>query len=129
MVFSRPALQKRSLALVTGGEFDLRESLNALYPSLFDRETRDATWVWLQANFDGIVGKMREDDAMRLFGRVPHAFCDETHRAAAEAFLAPRAKTHPGAGHEVDEALETVKTCAASFARNKTAIDAFLAKY
>ena len=127
--FFAPALQKRSLALVTGSEFDLRESLNALYPSLFDRDAREATWAWLQANFDGIVGKMREDDAMRLFGTIPHAFCDETHRAAAETFLAPRAKTHPGAGHELDEALESVKTCAASFARNKTAIDAFLAKY
>ena len=82
----------------TGSEFDLRESLNALYPSLFDRETREATWAWLQAHFDGIVGKMREDDAMHLFGTIPHAFCDETHRAAAETFLAPRAKTHPGAG-------------------------------
>ena len=127
--FRAPALQARALALVVGSDFDQREAIGALYRSLFDRETREPTWTWLQQHFDGILGKMREDDAMHLIGRVPMAFCDERHRADAEAFLMPRAKTHPGAPHELDEGLEEVRTCAASWARNKPAIDAFLAKY
>lgn len=66
---------------------------------------------------------------MRFIGGVPRAFCDDGHRAEAEAFLAPRAKTHPGAPHQLDEGLEAVRTCALAWARNKPAMDAFLAKY
>ena len=127
--FTAPALQARALAVVAGSEFDQRESVGVLYRSLFSREAREATWSWLQGHFDGLIAKMREDDAMRFFGAVPHAFCDEKHLAAAQAFLGPRAKTHAGAPHELDDALESVRTCAASWTRNKPAIDAFLAKY
>ncbi len=127
--FYAPALQTRALALVSGNEFDQRESVGVLYRSLFAREAREASWAWLQQHFDGIIAKMREDDAMRLFGAVPHAFCDESHRAALESFLAPRAKTHTGAPHEVDDGLEGVRACAAAWSRIKPAIDAFLAKY
>ena len=127
--FRAPALQTRALALVVGDDFDQRDVIGALYRSLFDRETRQPTWVWLQQHFDGILAKMREDDAMHLIGNVPQAFCDESHRAAAETFLVPRAKAHAGAPHELDEGLEEVRTCAAAWTRNKPAIDAFLAKY
>jgi aminopeptidase N len=127
--FRAPALRDRALALVIGSDFDQRETIGILYRSLFDRESREPTWTWLQKHFDGILAKMREDDAMRLIGSVPGAFCDEPHRAAAEAFLTPRAKTHPGAPHQLDEGLENVHECALSWTRNKPAIDAFLAKY
>ena len=127
--FRAPALQARALALVVGSDFDQREAIGALYRALFDRETREPAWSWLQQHFDGIIAKMREDDAMHLIGRVPLAFCDERHRAAAEAFLAPRARSHPGAPHELDEGLEEVRTCAAAWTRNQPAIVAFLAKY
>jgi aminopeptidase N len=127
--FHAPALHDRALAIMTGNEFDQRETITMLYPALFDRESREATWKWLQPRFDGILAKMREDDAMRLIGTVPGAFCDEAHRAAAEAFLGPRAKTHPGAPHQLEEALEGVHACTLAWTRNKPAIDAFLAKY
>jgi len=127
--FPSAALRARALAIVTGSEFDQREALGILYRELFDRESREPTWSWLQTHFDAILGKMREDDAMRLIGSVPQAFCDERHRAAAESFLGPRAKSHPGAPHQLDEGLEGVRACALSWTRNKPAIDAFLAKY
>ena len=127
--FSAPALQQRALALVAGGELDQRETIFILYRALFDRDTRETTWAWLQQHLDAMLGKMREDDAMRLIGRVPQAFCDERHRAAAAAFLGPRAQRQPGAPHELDEGLEEVRTCALSWTRNKPAIDAFLANY
>jgi len=66
---------------------------------------------------------------MRLIGNAPRAFCDERHRAATEALLAPRAQKQPGAPHVLDEGLEEARTCALSFARNRPAIDAFLASY
>ena len=127
--FHAPALRERALALVSGGELDQRETIGIVYRALFDRESREPTWKWLQTHFDGILAKMRDDDAMRLIGSVPQAFCDEPHRAAAEAFLSPRAKTHAGAPHLLDEGLEAVHACSLAWQRNKPAIDAFLAKY
>jgi aminopeptidase N len=127
--FPAPALRDRALALVAGDEFDQREAIAVVYRDLFNRETREATWSWLQPHLDALLAKMRDDDAMRLIGRLPIAFCDDKHRAEAESFLAPRAKTHPGAPHELDEGLEEVRTCALAWARNKPAIEAFLAKY
>ncbi|HEX9101890.1 MAG TPA: ERAP1-like C-terminal domain-containing protein, partial [Polyangia bacterium] len=127
--FPAPALRDRALALVAGNEFDQREAINIVYRTLFNRETRDASWKWLQSHLDDLLAKMREDDAMRFIGSVPRAFCDDRHRADAETLLAPRAKTHPGAPHQLDEGLEEVRTCALSLARNQPAIDAFLAKY
>jgi len=127
--FRSPALRERALALVTGSELDQRDTIGIVYRSLFDRDSREPTWKWLQAHFDGILAKLREDEAMRLIGSVPLAFCDEQHRAAAETFLTPRAKTHAGAPHQLDEGLEGVHECALSWQRNKPAIDAFLAKY
>jgi hypothetical protein len=127
--FRAPALRDRALALVAGKELDLRDSSGIVGHALFDRVSREPTWAWLQKEFDGIVGRMREDESMWLFASVPHAFCDAEHRRAIEAFLVPRAKTHPGAPHVVEEALESAKTCEASRARNASAIAAFLAKY
>jgi len=127
--FRAPALRERALAIMSGSEFDQRDAIGILYRELFDRDSRKPTWQWLQAHLDGILAKLREDEAMRLIGSVPHAFCDEEHRAAAEAFLTPRAKTHPGAPHQLEEGLEGVRACALSWTRNKPAIDAFLAKY
>ncbi|HEX6836718.1 MAG TPA: M1 family aminopeptidase [Polyangia bacterium] len=127
--FPAPALRDRALAIAAGDEFDQREAITIVFRDLFNRETRDATWTWLQPHLDALLAKMREDDAMRFIGSVPRAFCDDGHRASAEALLAPRAKTHPGAPHQLDEGLEEVRACALSWTRNKPAIDAFLAKY
>jgi aminopeptidase N len=127
--FRAAPLRERALAIVVGHEFDLRDSSGIIRRALFDRESREPTWSWLQQQFDGIVARMREDESMWLFASVPRAFCDDTHRQAVDAFLSARAKTHTGAPHVVEEALESVKTCAASWTRNKGAIDAFLAKY
>jgi aminopeptidase N len=127
--FHAPALSQRALQLVVGSEFDLRESMNALYRALSQRETRLSTWAFLKQHFDAVVAHMRDDEAMWLFGRVPHTFCDATHRSEVEAFLAPRARTHVGAPHALEDALESAKSCEATLARNREAIAAFLAQY
>jgi len=127
--FRTPALHRRALELLLGSEFDLRDSIGILYRCLFARETREASWKFLQLHFEKLVARMREDEALALFGGAPNAFCDAAHRTETEAFLGARAKAHPGAPHALEEALESVKACEASLARNQAAIAEFLKHY
>jgi alanyl aminopeptidase len=127
--FRAAVLHRRALELVLGKEFDLRDSIRILYRSLFAPETRDASWRFLLEQFDTLVARMREDEAMWLFGSAPRAFCNASHRAEAETFLGTRAKAHPGAPHALEEALDSVKACETSLARNRAAIEAFLKQY
>jgi aminopeptidase N len=127
--FRAPALNRRALQILMGKEFDLRDKVQIVYRSMFDRETREATWTFLKLHWDGLAARMREDEAMWLFGGVPNAFCDEKHRRDVETFLAPRAKTHPGAPHALEDALESVRTCEVALARNRAYIDEFLNQF
>ena len=127
--FHAPALNRRALAIVTGKEFDLRDSVGIVYRALFARETREPTWAFLQQHLDEIVSRMREDETLWLFGAVPGAFCDAAHRQALEAFLVRRARSHPGAPHALDDGFAGARTCEATLQRNRDAIAAFLGKF
>jgi aminopeptidase N len=127
--FRAPALQTRALALVAGDAFDLRESLAIARGSLYEPEQRDRTWKFLEQHWDAITGRMRDDEAMWLFGSVPSAFCDAKHRREVAAFLGPRAKARVGAPHAVAEALDRARTCERSVARNRRAVSTFLRQF
>jgi aminopeptidase N len=127
--FRAPELRQRALALFDDKQLDQRELRGLVARMIYDRVSREPAWQWLQQHFDAIIGKMREDEAMWLFKSVPQAFCDEKHRAEAEAFLGARAQAHPGAAHTLAEALEEVKACTATRERDRAAVSAFLAQY
>lgn len=127
--FRVPALQARALALVAGTEFDLRESMAIVRSASAARETRDRAWAFLKRHWDALTARMREDEAMWLFGGVPRAFCDAAHLRDVEAFLGPRAKTHLGASHALAESLDRAHTCEQSAARNRAAVSAFLRQF
>ena len=76
-----------------------------------------------------MTAKMRGDEAMGFFGGAPNAFCDEKHRKDVDAFLTPRAKSHTGAPHALEDALESARTCEVTLARNRAAIGAFLKQF
>ncbi|MDB4967386.1 MAG: Membrane alanine aminopeptidase [Myxococcales bacterium] len=128
-VFRSPSLSQRALALLPGKEFDLRDTMQIAYRSIYDRVNRETTWSFLKKHFDALTAKMREDEAMWFFGGVPNAFCDEKHRKDVDAFLTPRAKTHTGAPHALEDALESARTCELALARNRPAISAFLKQF
>jgi aminopeptidase N len=119
-------LLARALALVARTDLDLRDTIG-VFGAIWERDSRDAVWAFLQEHWDGIVGRMRDDEVVRLFSEPVATYCDAQHRAAAEAFLAPRAAGHPGAARKLADALERAKTCAVVRERNRAAITAFLA--
>jgi aminopeptidase N len=127
--FHKPSLLQRALDLVVDKQIDLRETTGIVYRGLYARETRDATWAFLQKNWDAITGRMRDDESLWLLRQVPTAFCDEAHRHEVEAFLTPRATARAGSSHGLSDALEEAKSCEATLARNRAAIAAFLAQY
>lgn len=122
-------LNQRALALVAGKEFDLRDVLGIVHRSLSARETREATWAFLQQHFDELVARMRDDESLQLFSGVPAAFCDSAHRRQIESFLTPRASKHAGAAQALADGLAASVTCEAALSRNRDAITAFLSRY
>lgn len=127
--FIDPQLNQRALALVAGKEFDLRDVLGIVHRSLSARETRAATWTFLQQHFDELVARMRDDESLQLFSGVPAAFCDSAHRRQIESFLTPRASKHAGAAQALADGLAASMTCEAALSRNRDAITAFLSRY
>ncbi len=125
--FVDPTLSSRARDLVTGAEFDLRESVGIIYLQLNQRETRAATWVWLEANLDSLLKRMRSDEASGFLGFIASAFCDAPRRAEAEHLVAPHAKTIDGAPIAVARGLEDADQCIAQHTRTWPALKRFLA--
>jgi aminopeptidase N len=126
--FRDPALLRESFALVLGGEFDLRESFSIVATALEDRETRDAALEYVKSNFDALVGKMRSDEPGRLLFTAPGAFCDEAHRADAEAFFGPRAAKLEGAPRRLANTLDQMSVCIAQARVHEKSVEEFLDK-
>jgi aminopeptidase N len=122
-------LLERALALTLAPDLDLRETLRVLEGALFEPRTREATWTFLKANWESIVGRMRADDAMGLVREIPHAFCDEAHRKDITAFFATRAQKLPGAAHVLANSLETTDVCIAAVKRGRPAVEKLLGAY
>jgi len=127
--FRDPEQAQRALALVTAGEFDLRELFGLFFGVLATRETRDLGWQFLLDNLDTMLGLMRDDDAGRALAGVTSMFCDQAHRDAAATAFQPRVAKLAGAENAFSAALEGVDQCIAAQARNLPGIRAFLDRY
>src|SRR5262249_36623160 len=125
--FKDPALTRRALDLLLGTEFDLRDAMGIVWRSLFERETRDLTYEFLKKNFDALIARMRSDESMHLLS-LPEAYCDEAHRADAEAFFTERAKKIDGGPRELTNTLEEMGLCIAKEKRNQKSVEEFLKK-
>ena len=127
--FRDPLLVKRALLLVAGTEIDLRDSLGVLYPVLFRRETRALGLEFVTASIDGLLGRMRDDEASWFLGTLAGGFCVAEQRARMEALVAPRAARYSGAAAAVARGLEQSQQCIDAAARKLPAIRRFLAQY
>ncbi|MFZ5438629.1 MAG: M1 family metallopeptidase [Myxococcota bacterium] len=123
-----PALATRVRALVTGSEFDLRETSGLVVAQLASRHTRDEAWRWLSEHLDGLLSRMRGDEAGWLLSGAAGSACDPVRRADAERLLLPRAKQVPGAADYTLRALESADRCIAEQARVVPALERFLAR-
>jgi cytosol alanyl aminopeptidase len=127
--FDDPAIAAKALAVVESNEFDLRESEAIVYGLLYGRRTREIAWTWIQERLDALLPMMREDGQAGTLAAIAGAFCDQAHRDQAAELVLPRAKKVGGAENAVAAALEGSDQCIVTFARNRPAIEAFLAKY
>lgn len=125
--FTAPPLVERTLGLMTGTEFDSRETAWLVAVELRQRETRTQAWGWLQAHVDQVLAARRSDEASGLLESVASVFCDPAHRAEVAALLTPRAEKIDGAQRSVARGLEETDRCIARLARDRPAPERFLA--
>jgi aminopeptidase N len=127
--FRDPALAKQALELVRGTELDLRDSQRILYPVLFRRETRALGLEFVAANIDGLLSRMRDDEAAWFLGALAGGFCTVDQRARMEQLALPRAARYSGAVAAVTRGLEQSQQCIDNASRQLPALRRFLAKY
>jgi aminopeptidase N len=123
--FQDPALLQESLALLTSGEFDGRDTVNILVGALYFVETRPVAWAFYQQHFDALAAKMRSDELGRLIDMVG-VFCDEKHLSEAEALLTPRVAHIEGGPRSLARGLESIRLCLESKRRHQPSVLEFL---
>lgn len=126
--FSDRELAERALGLVLSSELDLRDSFSVVFSLLNGRKTRDLTYAFLKLHFDEILRKSSAFERPLLF-QILDVHCDAEHRADAEAFFGPRAKTVDGAARVLANSLESVALCEAGRKAALPSLEAFLKKY
>ena len=123
--FRDPELVRQALALMTGEEFDARDTKFILYAAFFMPETRAMAWEFYQQNFDKLASKMRSDELGGFIG-LTGSFCEESRRAEVEALLRPRVASIEGGPRELNRALESIRVCVESERRNQPSVLEFL---
>jgi aminopeptidase N len=126
--FRTPELASAAQELTLSGEFDVRDS-NKLFVAGIEHEvTQEQAWTFIKAHFDGVVGKLRDDEQIRSFELGEH-LCDAEHRADAEAFFKERAAKINGGPRALAKTLEGMDLCIAQRAKNAPEIATFLKKF
>jgi ERAP1-like C-terminal domain len=126
--FTDPKLAARTRELVYGVDFDLRDSLDAMYAQLQRRETRDAAFDSLEHHIDELLRRMRDDEASWALGGIASTFCDAAHRDRVAKLLVQRATKIDGAQAAVARGLELTDQCIAEVARETPALLRFFKK-
>jgi aminopeptidase N len=123
--FEDPALLQEAFALVTGTEFDVRDTVNILMRALYSPETRSLAWAFYQQHFDALAAKMRSDELGWFIGTVG-VFCDEERRAEVDALLSPRVARIEGGPRALARELESIRLCIESKRRHQSSVVEFL---
>jgi hypothetical protein len=124
--FTDPVLVNRALALVTSGEFDLRDALSIGYGFLYNRETRGIAIAFVETHLDEMLKHMREDESGWLLEALSTAACDQATVDRLSALVTPRAKTIGGAEAASQRGFELSRQCIANTQRMLPALTAYL---
>lgn len=122
------ALAEKVLAMVLAKKEDRRETMPALFSLLSGRRTRDLAYAWVKKSFADLLEMSTGFEKPFLFG-LPQVWCDEAHRADAEAFFGPYARKVDGAERRLSNALESITLCAAAHRAALPSLEAFLKRY
>jgi alanyl aminopeptidase len=126
--FKDPAIAKSALALVSGNEFDPRESMEIVWGFTGEKATRQLAWDFLKAHFDDLVKRMSAEQ-MAYSPYIGVSFCDEAHQRDMEAFFKDRSPKLPGGPRILAQASERGDLCRAYVAAQQSSVDSFLKKY
>ncbi len=123
--FRDPAIVKVAMAIALTDEFPSYESIGLVW-SAFDEDNREMAYQFVKTNHDALLAKLPRDSS---FARVAGSFCDEAHRADAEAFFKDKVAKTPGGPRNFAQTLERVDLCIARKKVYEPVIEKFLAKY
>ncbi|MGO8971599.1 MAG: M1 family metallopeptidase [Myxococcaceae bacterium] len=124
--FSDAALAAQARALLLDPAYDLRDWLVLLTAQFRTAETRADAYAFLDASFEALKARMRDDEVAQLFSLLG-VFCDRQMRAAAEASFAPRAAAVDGGPFHLAQALQAIDQCVRVQSRLRAGAGAWLA--
>ncbi len=123
--FRDPAIVKAAMAIALTDEFASHESIGLVWAAL-DEDNGDLAYAFIKQHHDALIAKLPRDYS---FARVAGAFCDETHKADAEAFFKDKIAKSAGGPRSFAQTLERVDLCIARKKAFGPGIQKFLAKY
>lgn len=123
--FTAPALVARAQAIVAGREDDLHDAIAILYVQLGDIELEAQAARFLDASWDAITSRQREDENQWLFSALGMG-CDEARATEVKRMFGPRTAKIPGAPRTLDRALEEIHVCATLAKTSRPRAAAFL---
>jgi alanyl aminopeptidase len=119
-----PALAARARELALDPRLRVGETLNTLWPQLYDPRTRDAAWDWVKSHLDAIITKLSPSRSAYL----PHlagSYCDEAHVKDVEAVFGPRSESLKGAPRNLAAVTENIRICLAKKSAQEAPVRAF----
>ncbi len=124
--FRDPAIVKVAMAIALTDEFASHESIGLVWAALDEVPGRDLAYAFIKQHHDALVAKLPRDYS---FARVTGAFCDQAHKADAEAFFKDKIAKSAGGPRSFAQTLERVDLCIARKQAFAPGIAKFLAKY
>jgi aminopeptidase N len=125
--FRDPEIAKDAMALTLTDEFDIRESIGLVFSAFGHEDTRELAYAFVKQHLDELLAKLPRDSGAGFIS-IGAAFCDESHRADAEAFFKDRAPKWLGGPRALAQMLERAELCVARKKLYEPAAAAFLAK-
>jgi cytosol alanyl aminopeptidase len=107
-----PSLAERVRALALDERLRVNEVTVPLRVQLSMPETREATWAWLEENYDALVKRV----ATKRRGDLPWlaaGFCSDADAERVEAFFGARVEDLRGGPRALAGTLEVIRLCAA----------------
>ncbi|HET6724607.1 MAG TPA: M1 family metallopeptidase [Gammaproteobacteria bacterium] len=110
-----PDLAKEVRSMVfQPGVLHKNEILSVVFGQIFQPETRDAAWQWLQQNYSKLVGILPQHfSGIEALPMVAAAFCSDQKAEQVKEFFKSRIAEHPGSQRRLAQGMERAHLCAA----------------
>ena len=130
--FRQPEMVEANFRLFLSGKVDSRESFGLLFGALNDPRTQTLPYKFVTENYDKIVAALPRSVDTDMSSYLPYAaggFCDDDHRAQAEAFFKDRSAKATGGPRILAQVLESIRQCEATRTAQQLGITEFLKNY